>query len=78
MVFVRRQLVAKKFEGSKHGQYPGRPTVPAELEALAVRMARENTGWGYDRTFANASKRSQFLVPDPDHLLLWGQIVSVF
>src|SRR5450432_2348157 len=44
-----RRLVAEKFDGSKHRQYPGRPTVPPEVEALVVRMARENTGWGYDR-----------------------------
>jgi len=44
-----RRLVAKKFDGSKHRQYPGRPKVQPEVEALVVRMARENTGWGYDR-----------------------------
>src|SRR5450432_2092036 len=44
-----RRLVAQKFDGSKHRQYPGRPPVSAETEALVVRMARENTGWGYDR-----------------------------
>jgi hypothetical protein len=44
-----RRLVSKKFDGSKHRQYPGRPTVPTEVEALVARMARENTGWGYDR-----------------------------
>src|SRR6202050_4129821 len=44
-----RRLVAEKFDGSKRRQYPGRPTVPPEVEALVVRMARENTGWGYDR-----------------------------
>ena len=44
-----RRLVAKKFDGSKHRQYPGRPAVQPEVEALVVRMARENTGWGYDR-----------------------------
>src|SRR6266404_6682166 len=43
-----RRLVAQKFDGSKHRQYPGRPAVPPEVEALVVRMARENTGWGYD------------------------------
>jgi hypothetical protein len=26
-----------------------RPTVEPDVEALVVRMARENTGWGYDR-----------------------------
>ena len=44
-----RRLVAKKFDGSKHRPYPGRPTVEPDVEALVVRMARENTGWGYDR-----------------------------
>ncbi len=44
-----RRLVAEKFDGSQHRQYPGRPKVPPEVEALVVRMARENSGWGYDR-----------------------------
>src|SRR5229473_7725882 len=44
-----RRLVAEKFDGSRHRQYPGRPPVSAEVEALVVRMARENSGWGYDR-----------------------------
>jgi putative transposase len=44
-----RRLVAKKFDGSKHRQYPGRPRVAADVEALVVRMAQENSGWGYDR-----------------------------
>jgi putative transposase len=44
-----RRLVAEKFDGSQHRQYPGRPTVQPDVEALVVRMARENTGWGYDR-----------------------------
>jgi hypothetical protein len=44
-----RRLIAQKFDGSKHRQYPGRPPVSVEVEALVVRMARENSGWGYDR-----------------------------
>src|SRR6202166_3910008 len=44
-----RRLVAKKFDGSKHRQYPGRPTVKPDVESLVVRMARENPSWGYDR-----------------------------
>jgi len=44
-----RKLVAEKFDGSRYRQYPGRPKVVAVVEALVVRMARENTGWGYDR-----------------------------
>jgi len=44
-----RRLIAQKFDGSRHRVYPGRPRVPAELEALVVRLARENRSWGYDR-----------------------------
>ena len=44
-----RRLVAQKFDGSKQRQYPSRPPVSAEVEGLVVRMARENSGWGYDR-----------------------------
>jgi hypothetical protein len=44
-----RRLVAQKFDGSGHRAYPGRPRVSVEVEALVVRFARENRGWGYDR-----------------------------
>src|SRR5215472_17767864 len=43
------RLIARKFDGSRHRAYPGRPRVCSELEALVVRMARENRTWGYDR-----------------------------
>src|SRR6266478_1486280 len=44
-----RQLVAQKFDGSRQRKAPGRPAIDQELEALVVRMARENRSWGYDR-----------------------------
>ena len=44
-----RKLVACKFDGSKSRRYPGRPRIDDEIEQLVVRMAKENTGWGYDR-----------------------------
>jgi transposase InsO family protein len=44
-----RTLVAQKFDGSKQRKPPGRPTIDQEVEALVVRMARENRSWGYDR-----------------------------
>lgn len=44
-----RRLVAQKFDGSKDRQYPGRPPVARGVEALIIRMAKENSGWGYDR-----------------------------
>jgi transposase InsO family protein len=42
-----RQLVAEKFDGRKKRRTPGR-TRP-EIEDLVVRVAGENSGWGYDR-----------------------------
>ena len=44
-----RKLVAQKFDGSKRRNDPGRPPVEAKLEALIVQIAKENSGWGYDR-----------------------------
>src|ERR1700736_6482049 len=44
-----RKLVARKFDGSKARQGPGRPRVKRQVEQLIVRMAEENRDWGYDR-----------------------------
>ena len=43
-----RKLVAQKYDGSgKRG--PGRPRTRGEIEAVVIRMAEENRGWGYRR-----------------------------
>src|SRR4051794_21467572 len=57
-----RKLIARKFDGSKHRAYPGRPTVGREITDLIVRMARENRDWGYDR-IAGALKTSDTTFP---------------
>jgi transposase len=44
-----RRLIARKFDGSKSRRYPGRPRVNHEIEQWVVRMAQENSDWGYDR-----------------------------
>ena len=44
-----RKLIAQKFDGSKHRNYPGRPRTSREITELVLRMARENRSWGYDR-----------------------------
>jgi hypothetical protein len=44
-----RRLIANKFDGSKYRSYPGRPRIAPELEALKLKIAKENSGWGYDR-----------------------------
>jgi putative transposase len=43
-----RKLIAQKYDGrAKRG--PGRPRRLGEIEALVVRMAKENRDWGYRR-----------------------------
>jgi putative transposase len=44
-----RKFVAQKFDGFKQRKAPGRPVINQEVEALVVRMAKENRSWGYDR-----------------------------
>jgi hypothetical protein len=44
-----RKLIAYKFDGSKYRRYPCRPRIEPKLEGLIVKMAKENSGWGYDR-----------------------------
>ena len=44
-----RRLIARKFDGSKSRRYPGRPRMDDEIEQWVVRMAKENSDWGYDR-----------------------------
>jgi len=44
-----RRLIARKFDGSKSRRYPGRPRIDGEIEQWVVRMAKENSDWGYDR-----------------------------
>ena len=41
-----QRLIAHKFDGSRHGAYPGRPREEPAVEVLVVRFARENRGLG--------------------------------
>src|ERR1044072_1723726 len=40
-----RRLIARKFDGSKRRSFLGRPPLDAIIEALIVRMARENSAF---------------------------------
>jgi putative transposase len=42
-----RQLVARKWTTTP--TKPGRPSIPARLRALTIRLATENKTWGYRR-----------------------------
>src|SRR5216684_226458 len=73
-----RKLVAQKFDGSKKRGLSGRPRVDAAIEELVVKLARENSGWGYDRivgALANLgsqdfrSERRQYLAATWDSAL---------
>ncbi|HXA84455.1 MAG TPA: helix-turn-helix domain-containing protein [Candidatus Dormibacteraeota bacterium] len=44
-----RELIAKKFDGSKFRKSVGRPLVDEAIESLVVQIAKENPSWGYDR-----------------------------
>jgi len=44
-----RELIAKKFDGSRFRKSVGRAPMGEEIEGLVLRMARENPSWGYDR-----------------------------
>src|SRR5512140_3571902 len=43
-----RKLIAQKYDGSGRRR-PGRPRTPGEIEALVVRMVKDNRDWGYER-----------------------------
>jgi putative transposase len=43
-----RELVRRKWTFSRKAK-PGRPTISSELEALILRLAKENPRWGYDK-----------------------------
>src|SRR6516162_6990594 len=58
-----RKLIAYKFDGSKYRRYPGRSRIESKLEALIVQMAKENSGWGYDRIEGGESLTPPLISP---------------
>src|SRR5215813_7645063 len=88
-----RKLVAQKFDGSQQRKTPGRPMSDPELEALVVRMARENRSWGYDRivgalanlghtvsdqTVGNILKRHRIPpAPERKNIMTWREFICI-
>ncbi len=44
-----RRLIARKWDYSLRRKKPGRPRVETEISDLVLRMARDNSRWGYTR-----------------------------
>ena len=44
-----RRLIAKKWDYSDRQKKPGRPAISAEIKRLVLKLAKENSSWGYDR-----------------------------
>lgn len=45
----RRDIVRRRWAAKSHHKHPGRPATHHNITRLAVRLARENPGWGYRR-----------------------------
>jgi len=58
-----RKLIARKFDGSTHRRYPGRPRIDPAVEKLIIQFAQENRTWGYDR-IVGALKNVGYTVGD--------------
>jgi hypothetical protein len=59
----RRQCADQQVHTSELRKSVGRPRIDREIETLAVRMARENRSWGYDR-IQGALKHLGYMISD--------------
>ncbi len=57
-----RKLIAQKWAYAKKGT--GRPRVAQEITDLVLRMARENTSWGYDRSQGALANLGHIVAPN--------------
>jgi hypothetical protein len=51
-----RELIAKKYDGSKRRKSRCRPRTQAEIEELVCRLATENPRWGYSHICGDPRK----------------------
>ncbi|MGB5277026.1 MAG: hypothetical protein WBO16_10535 [Gammaproteobacteria bacterium] len=57
-----RKLIAQKWTYVRKG--PGRPRVAQEITDLILRMARDNTSWGYDRIQGALANLGHVIAPN--------------
>jgi len=57
-----RKLIAQKWTYARKG--PGRPRVAQEITDLILRMARDNTSWGYDRIQGALANLGHVIAPN--------------
>jgi transposase InsO family protein len=57
-----RKLIAQKWTYAK--KVPGRPRVAQEITDLVLRMAKENTSWGYDRIQGALANLGHIVAPN--------------
>jgi putative transposase len=57
-----RKLIAKKWTYARKG--PGRPRLAQEITDLVLRMARENTSWGYERIQGALANLGHIVAPN--------------
>jgi hypothetical protein len=56
------KLIAQKWSYAKSG--PGRPRVAQEITDLILRMAKENSSWGYDRIQGALANLGHVIAPN--------------
>jgi hypothetical protein len=57
-----RKLIAQKWTYARKG--PGRPRVAQEITDLILRMASDNTSWGYDRIQGALANPGHVIAPN--------------
>jgi putative transposase len=71
-----RKLIAQKYDGSAKRK-PGQPRKAAEMEALLVRMAQENRGWGYRRMQVALSNLGHQIARAAPPQIFWSDTASI-
>jgi hypothetical protein len=69
-----RELVRRKWTFKRKGK-PGRPVISSELEALIIRLAKENPRWGYDKIQGELLKLGTHLIPSQSGLHNMPQLI---